>query len=342
MEGMEGKEEVVEEGRQVVSLGWYGHQNCGDESFKAALRVLFPEVDLIFVNNLAKNLDLVNDSEYLLIGGGNIVDNGFLRGLEKVTTPFSFVGVGLLPGAPVEHLERAEWVFVRDLISQKIYRSAYYMPDLAFALTPNYELGRSILEQTPYFDSKKKTVGVFLNDCVSANFYSTTLKFIEAEKVKLELSRFLADLDHNVVFIPMSFLPPDDRRISLDVIGKMPNGYKYTCFTEPLKPEACLSLVSALDFGITMRLHASIFCTMAGVPFMDLLHHDKSRGYLETNGIEDLGVDYYELSLRTLAEHFAFLERDYSSLSQRLAQITNENRQQLRGVLKNVHIPQRR
>jgi polysaccharide pyruvyl transferase WcaK-like protein len=293
--------------------------------------VLFPKVDFIFVNNLAKNIGLINDSDYLLIGGGNIVTGDFLEGLDQVTTPYSFVGVGLAPGAPVDYLEGAEWVLVRDLISQRLFRPAYYMPDLAFGLTPDRGLGRIILEQTPHFNSERRTVGVFLNDCVSANFYSTTLKFIEAEKMKLELSRFLESLPYNVVFIPMSFVPPDDRRISLDVIGKMTQGHKYTCLTETLRARDCLSLVAALDYGITMRLHASIFCTIAGVPFMDLLHHDKSRGYLETNGLEDLGE-----------EQFAFLERDYTSLSQRLAQITDENRQQLRGVLKNVHLPQRR
>jgi polysaccharide pyruvyl transferase WcaK-like protein len=335
-------QKVVEEGHRVVSLGWYGHQNCGDETFRAALRVLFPKVDFIFINNLAKHVDLVNSSDYLLIGGGNIVTGDFLNGLDDVTSPYSFVGVGLTPNAPVRYLEGAEWVLVRDLISQRLYRSSYYMPDLAFSLTPNRDVGRVILEQTPHFDPKRKTVGVFLNDCVSTNFYGTILKFIEAEKVKLELSRFLADLPYNVVFVPMSLTPPDDRRISFDVIGKMTKGYKYTCLTEPLRPRDCLSLIAALDYGITMRLHASIFCTMAGVPFMDLLHHDKSRGYLETNGLEDLGLNYYELSLRTLEDKFAYIEKEYTLLSKTLLKTANENKQQLSEVLKNVHLPQRR
>lgn len=346
MEGTQTKEaqeaKEAEEGYQVVSLGWYGHRNCGDETFKDALRILFPGADLVFINDLSKHLDLVNDSDYLLIGGGNIVTEAFLKGLGQVTTPYSFVGVGLGPDSPAHYLEKAEWVLVRDLISQRLYRPSYYMPDLAFGLTPDRKLGKHMLEQIPYFNPERKTVGVFLNDCVSANFHSTTLKFIEAEKVKLELSRFLENLPYNVVFIPMSFAPPDDRRISLDVIGKMAKGYKYTCLTEVFRPCTCLSLVSALDYGITMRLHASIFCTMAGVPFMDLLHHDKSRGYLETNGLEDLGVNYYELSLRSLEDKFAYIEKEYALLSKTLLKTANENKQQLSEVLKNVHLPQRR
>lgn len=336
-EGSEG-----EEAQEVISLGWYDHQNCGDESFKEALRVLFPEVDFVFINNLSQNIDLINSSSYLLIGGGNIVTGEFLSGLNQITTPYSFIGVGLVGDSPLGFLQEAELVLVRDITSQRRFRQAYYIPDLAFSLTPEEELGKRELKRIPYIDSRKKTVGVFLNDCVSASFYSTILKFVEAEKAKLELARFLENLSYNVVFFPMSFSPPDDRRISFDVIGKMNKGYKYTCITDPFEPVNCLSIVSALDYAITMRLHASIFCTIAGIPFIDLLHHDKNKGYLETNGLENLGLDYYELSIKSLSDKFAYLERDYERISNTLIKIGRENKRQLGEVIKNVHIPRRR
>lgn len=327
---------------EVVSLGWFGHHNCGDEAFKDALQILFPNVKFTFISNLKAHIDLVNRSRYLLIGGGNIVSREFLKGLDQVTVPYAFIGVGLVSDSPLELLQEAKAVLVRDMPSLREADSAIYTPDITFSFEPNLDTGNELLRKIPHLDFQKKTVGVFLNDCVSARFDSTILKFVEAEKAKLELARFLEGLPYNVVFVPMSFAPPDDRRISLDVIGKMMKGYKYTCITDPLKPEDCLSLIANLDFAITMRLHASIFCTIAGVPFIDLLHHDKNKGYLETNEIEDLGLDYYELSIKSLADKFAYLERDYERVSENLLQIGKDSRRLLREAIQHVHLPQER
>jgi polysaccharide pyruvyl transferase WcaK-like protein len=331
---------------RVVSLGWFGHQNCGDEAFRHALLELYPGVELNFIGGIAKNHALLKESDYLLIGGGNIVDPVFLRGLEDVCIPYSFVGIGVIPGNDLGLLSRAQNIVVRDQDSfdlvSKLRPDSILAPDLAFSLSPNRQSGKELLHKLPGISAKKRTVGVFLNDCVSTRFDSTILKFMECEKVKLELSRFIENLPYNVVFIPMSTLPPDDRRISLDVVGTMKNGYKYHCITESLHPIDCLDLISALDFAVTMRLHASIFCTIAGVPFMDLTHHDKSRGYLKSIDETILSIDYYGLNLGVLQEKFDYLEQNQEAISRRLTAKAANNKGTLEVSLKHVPIPQGR
>lgn len=331
---------------RVVSLGWFGHQNCGDEAFRHALLELLPDVELNFVNSLSDNQALLKASDYLLIGGGNIVDPLFLRGLDKVEIPYSFVGIGVVPGNDLGLLAGAQRIIVRDADSYNLVSElrpdAVLSPDLAFSLTPDKQAGREMLQKLPGINPKRKTIGVFLNDCVSARFDSSILKFIECEKVKFELSRFLETLPYNVLFIPMSTLPPDDRRISLDVIGNMKNGYKYHCITNEIHPIDCLDLVSALDFAITMRLHADIFCTIAGIPFFDLVHHDKSKGYLKSLDETILSIDYYGLNLGVLQEKFAYLERNREEISRRLMAKAANNKEMLEVSLKNVPIPQGR
>ena len=324
------------ESQRLVSLGWFDHGNCGDEAFKEALLRLFPAYEIVFINSIPKNLSLINESAALIIGGGNIVDAGFLRGLEKVSVPYHFIGIGVLEKSNLDLLRGASTLIVRDVQSLEIVSNAYpdviLAPDITFILSPDKHNPISGL------DSKKLTVGVFLNDCVSANFESSILKFIECEKVKLELARFLESLSYNVIFIPFSMTPPDDRRISLDVIGKMKKGYKYPCVTQPILTCDYLALVSSLDFGISMRLHADIFCTIAGVPFIDLLHHDKNKGYLQTIGEPGLGLDFYELSFRNLREKFAFLEANKKEISARLLQKAAQNKSQLERLTQNVHL----
>lgn len=325
------------EGLRLTSLGWYNHRNCGDEAFKEALSVLFPAAEISFINNIPANQELINNSDYLLIGGGNIVDPGFLKGLGLVRVPYSFLGVGVVPGNDLGLLDGAEHVIVRDELSLELSSSVrsdvVLAPDLTFSLEP---------AASSFHRYSRPTVGVFLNDCVSARFDSSILKFIECEKVKLELARFLEELPFDVVFIPMSFTPPDDRRISLDVIGKMKHGYKYTCLTEEMPVHECLNRVAGLDFAITMRLHADIFCTIAGVPFMDILHHDKNKGYLQTIGLPEAGIDFYELSIRTLKEKFSWLVENRSSISQRLLSTAAQNKRTLEGLINNVHLSQGR
>lgn len=323
------------EGLRLTSLGWYGHHNCGDEAFKEALRALFPVAKISFISNIPANQELINNSDYLLIGGGNIVDSGFLKGLGLVRVPYSFLGVGVVRGNDLGLLAGAEHVIVRDELSLELASTirddVILAPDIAFSLKPTRPVQYS-----------RPTVGVFLNDCVSARFDSTILKFIECEKVKLELARFLEALPFDVVFIPMSFTPPDDRRISLDVIGKMKQGYKYTCLTEEMSVQDCLNRAAGLDFAITMRLHADIFCTIAGVPFMDILHHDKNKGYLQTIGLPEVGMDFYELSIKTLEEKFSLLTENKSSISQRLLSTAAQNKRTLEGLINNVHLSQGR
>jgi len=331
---------------RIAALGWFDHQNVGDEAFKYALVELFPDADLTFINNIPKFQGFINSCDYLLIGGGNIVSPEFLRGLGLVQIPYSFLGIGVVSTSQVGLLAGAEHVLVRDQASHNLvvgYRpDALLGPDLAFSLTPEREEGRLLLSRLPGINPTRPTVGVFLNDCVSARFDSTILKFIECEKVKLELSRFLEQLQYNVLFVSMSTSPPDDRRISLDVLGKMKHGYKHHCITNPLNPLDCLNLVSALDFAVTMRLHADIFCTIAGVPFLDLVHHDKSKGYLESLDESILSTDYYGLNLGVLQDKFIYLEQNREDISRRLVAKAAINKSQLGVSLNNVPIPQRR
>jgi polysaccharide pyruvyl transferase WcaK-like protein len=101
-------------------------------------------------------------------------------------------------------------------------------------------------------------------------------------------------------------------------------------------------MVSALDFAITMRLHADIFCTIAGVPFLDLVHHDKSKGYLESLDESILSTDYYGLNLGVLQEKFTYLTENREEISRRLMAKAATNKSNLGVSLKNVPIPRGR
>lgn len=340
MEGMEEKTSSL----NIASLGWFGHKNCGDEMFKHVLPSLFPKHTFYFYSLLKSNIDLINKHDVLFIGGGNIVDPHFLEGLEKISIPYYFLGVGITEEANAKMVLGAQQVFVRDLRSfdfiDKGYMSRHLAPDLAFSMVPDKDRGQRILSKLPSVRKELPTIGLFLNDCINYVAKSTILKFTEYNKFVLELARFLDSLSYNVIFIPMSFSPPDDRRISLDVIGNMKKGYDAHCIVEQMSPQDCLDLTSALDFAITMRLHASIFCTIGNIPFLDVVHHSKSKSYLDTEGISELSVDYYSINVKILEEKFSEIVKD-PSIRQKLPLIYNTNHKNIHETIKNVHLPQR-
>lgn len=327
----------------LSSLGWWSHGNCGDEMFKDVLTEIFQAYDLSFYSDLKRNTKYINNSDFLLIGGGNIIDPTFLDGLKEITIPHSFIGVGITEPKNIHLMDQASQIFVRDQRSfdylSESKKEYYLMPDMAFNLEANQDRGRSILSTFPGINKNKPTIGLFLNDCVNVNFSAPILKFVEFQKVTLELARFLDSLAYNVLFIPMSFIPPDDRRISFTVLGNMKNGYKHNVVVNPLSPQDCLDLTSALDFAFTMRLHAAVFCTIAGVPFIDITHHSKNKSYLETEGLSNLSLDYYELSIRTLRNKFEEINNQHAHWQQKLLVRAEKNHTQLQETLTNVRIP---
>ncbi len=331
------------EGKKVIaSLGWFGHQNCGDEMFKEALPHLFPSHEFLFFSVLKKNIDYINQCDILFIGGGNIVDPVFLEGLEKITIPYYFLGVGITEQKNAGLVLGAQQVFVRDQRSldfiDKSYAQKYLAPDLAFSMKANKENGRKLLQNIPTVRKGLPTIGLFLNDCVNSVAHSPIIKFIEYNKVILELARFLDNLPYNIVFIPMSFLPPDDRRMSLDVAGNMRKGYNTHCVVNQMTPQDCLDLTSALDFAITMRLHASIFCTIGNVPFFDITHHSKAKSYLDTEGLSQLSVDYYSLTIKSIEEKFSEIKNN-PLIKEKLESTYNKNHIKLRETIQNVYLP---
>jgi len=251
--------------------------------FREVMPNVFPTHDFRFHSSLVPAE--INKSDFLLIGGGNIVDPKFLLGLDEIKIPYSFIGVGLTHPEQVPLLKGAEQVFVRDGRSYGFIKdlpNTYLLPDLAFSLTPSQVNGHRLLRA--WFDNDKPTIGVFL-------------------------------------------------------IGNMKRGYQTHCLLTPLAAQQQLDLVSALDYGITMRLHASIFCTLGGIPFLDLTHHSKSRSYLETMGLGEWSIDYYELSIKVLEEKFSALSSRRSELRDQLLLSADQQKTKFREVVAHVRLP---
>ena len=66
----------------ITVLGWYGHGNVGDESYKTSFPLLFPNYNLVFTDSLTN--ELKKKSAAVILGGGAVIEKPFLKQLSNV------------------------------------------------------------------------------------------------------------------------------------------------------------------------------------------------------------------------------------------------------------------
>lgn len=281
--------------------GWYGHHNVGDEAYRLAFPRLFPVHSMTFTDDMksAPRHDL------FVLGGGDVLTPPMLEAaaLSKgprvamsvsATSCKDPVGAGLL----------FKDMWVRDCRSQHALEragvEAKLVPDFAFALNPDPERGRKLVDAafaSSGSDRYDNVVAVVVNAHLAvregclARDESWFVSFAHAfgwvtDRVKASF-----------LFVPFGTAAPWDDRVSNGWVASRSKFWRKNCvlYSQP-SPQDALDMLSACDAAITSRLHAAIFCTLGAVPFIDLAHHDKTTDYLATAGLTDYAVPYWDCS----------------------------------------------
>jgi hypothetical protein len=149
----------------VAIIGWYDHDNVGDESYKQAIQSIFGGKNCFFSEKYQ-----TGNFDFVVLGGGNVCASSFMETVEKYKCPKFAFSVGLIDNDPVEKMKMFKSIFVRDKLSYDILKSknieSTIIPDAAFILQPDRENGKKILKN--YFlkhnrDLYGKVVGVVMN-----------------------------------------------------------------------------------------------------------------------------------------------------------------------------------
>lgn len=285
-------------------FGWYDHENCGDEAYKLAFPALFPGHTFTFTDR-PQGLRTP-----LILGGGNVVSDAFLKPLEALPGEKSLLSVGL---AGFDQADRLSGLFrhvcVRDPASLDLLRSAgvtaVYLPDFAFALRPDRERGRRLIQrlfQEARADLYGKVVVAVVNAYLAADHEIGGRKYVTFLKAAFDLARVVDGTNASFLFVPFGGGGyANDRVTNAWVAARCKFWKKNAVVYERLGVQDTLDIVSAADAAISSRLHSSIFSTIGGVPFVDLTHHDKNRHYLEAVGRANWSVNYWSLDADRLA-----------------------------------------
>jgi polysaccharide pyruvyl transferase WcaK-like protein len=310
---------------KITVLGWYGHGNVGDESYKASFPLLFPNDQLLFTNLIKPEH---HDSDLFILGGGAVLEEPFIQQLR----PFKNK-IALSVTANKNNLQDFKQVFVRDVKSYQAIPSVL-MPDAAFLLNPTQNDAIK-----PYFQNRdlyqKKVVCVYNAhlSVVQGQLARDQLNFL---KVTNDLADIIDRTAASFVFIPFGNDDPwNDRITNSWLASKCKFWKKNFVIYDKISFQQALDIIASADAVISTRLHASIFSCVAKVPFIDITHHDKNLGFLQTVGLEDWSIPYwrfnYEKCLTLLNE---FLTKPTTKLQT----IVEAQRHQIAKVMNHVRL----
>lgn len=281
----------------IVVYGWYHHLNIGDESYKISIPKAFPQHKFYFTNNFK---DEYKD-KCVILGGGNVVTEDFVRPLKDVQNKYC-----LSVNADLNnyHLfKEFKFSYVRDLKSFELLQSkgiknCKYIPDISTCLSGDPNNGRALVKKF-YDDAEQelysKLIVVIVNGHLVygkpdllARDYLTFFKFSQ------DLAKTMDETSASFLFLPMSTKPPWDDRITNSWVSSRCKFWKKNhVLYDKLSVQSTLDIISCADLVISTRLHSSIFSCTSGVPFIDVLHHDKNKVFIESIKQEKQTLSYW-------------------------------------------------
>jgi polysaccharide pyruvyl transferase WcaK-like protein len=329
----------------ITVLGWYSHGNCGDESYKLAFPILFPGHNFNFVDSIKSDFDR-SSTDLIILGGGDVVKSAFLDDLYNVKDiPMIALSVTVTEGSDIRNLKIFKKLIVRDNMSfgiaKRYHNNVAYLPDFSFILDPNKENGKRIIKEK--FDEAghkltPRLITVVPNSYIAYNHNDALYRDVTSfNKYASEVTNIAEAVDSSFLFLPFSTKPPwDDRAICSWMADKCKKKYyKNVVIYDKLSVQETLDVISASDAVLSSRLHSTIFSTISGIPFIDVLHHDKNLGFLKTLNREEWSTWFWKPEVDKMEK----LLRDFLTVSGQGAELqkfTKVSKEQLKNAASNI------
>lgn len=289
--------------KQILCLGFYGHQNEGDELFKLAFEELFPDYTFTFTDHLT--LELFEGKDALFIGGGSFLNQDLetdfrimdLLNIVK-TIPILYIGVGLETELGKNHsflLRSAKLVAYRsnysnnhNILEDKLLK----IPDLVHSLP---------IHKSERYDKK---VLILPNVSVLPNHSSPSWLTASWENFKNQFAQFLdilVESKYSLKFHAMSWNDIDnDKFPAYQIVSMMKNRDNDYLENDHQADGFRYSNISSYSHVITQRYHGIVLAEMTNTPYISIYHHEK----LNVPG----ALNYYEVSKHRLIDSFNSLK----------------------------------
>lgn len=294
---------------KILTLGFYDKFNFGDETYKDTFKTLFPQHEFNFVNQL--NDKLINETDIVLLGGGNVLRNQYINELKKVKNKKIYAYSVGMENNCTENLNIFSHIYARDqdteqkLINKKI--PCTFIPDAALTLNGNPSNGEKIVKNLFHkenLDLYSKVIVIIINsymaglssDCLARDAFN----FI---KFSYDLAKTIDETPASFIFIPFGINQPHDDRTTNSWVASKCKFWKknYIMFNQQNYQDV-LDIISYSDLVISSRLHSSIFSYVTGTHFIDITHHSKNELFVKMIQKNQNSISYWNFNNLTLKE----------------------------------------
>jgi polysaccharide pyruvyl transferase WcaK-like protein len=293
----------------IYVLGYYHHQNAGDDAFALYFRNVLPDHTVELVDHSSR-LPFVKPKR-LIFGGGAVLNDYFLSRLPPCGT-VDIVGCSFPYGdSDVEKL-----VALKDRLGIVALRSrrdtdvalqhgidARHFPDLCFALQPGrswtVESVRAIGDLPTVSGIAKKTLVLLLSDdYTERSGNGTRLVALDTYKRELAAALDLVSGDYNIVMLPMScWYSARDAAFAHDVASRMRHAYRVTMVNSYLGPEGIMDIINSIaTVVVSMKFHGLVFGMIAGRPVINIGDTRKNIDLMNEVGLSSLSISDMELT----------------------------------------------
>lgn len=263
---------------RIVVLGWYHHQNLGDDLFQEAFHKLFPEHSFTFVDRLQATD--VREAKAVFIGGGSLLDGAPPIDDEVWplldSKPICYIGVGSetrIHPAHMRLLRKAKLIALRNDLGIDQFREfgrQIRIPDLVYSVARTRQSNAS----------SREGVLVLPNVSVMPTAGDPHWKYAAWDYFKSEMSQFLDDIvadGTTVTFFSMSKNDTlHDDFAAMEILGQMKNRKRQ--LLPPFRiadAKTAEVFVRRFRMVVTQRYHGLVLADLAGTPAVVIAHHDK-------------------------------------------------------------------
>jgi polysaccharide pyruvyl transferase WcaK-like protein len=283
-------------------LGYYGHNNAGDEAFKLAFSQNLDDHPHEFRSRISAD----ESFPLALVGGGAIINSYFLRNLATVNA-VHLIGCSLPQSdRDVLHLEP-----IRHKIRQMVLRSrrdveavrragydATFIPDMVFAVRPSAAMTLQQLIACAAlpprdFDSGRRKLVVF----VSGDYWVDPIggdktKFQQIEILKIRLAKALDQLAgrYDIVMPSMSvWYNARDYHFACDVLKRMGNRHRVCVIERYVDAQDLISALASEDCTVlSMKYHGLVFGLLSNRPVINIGTTRKTVDLMQDFGIPEM------------------------------------------------------